>query len=120
TRCPSNTVHPRVCGERDCLAVAVHQIDGSSPRVRGEDLREILVQIAVRFIPACAGRGGYAEKAKAQEAVHPRVCGERASSRASISTETGSSPRVRGEVYTFAADLARLRFIPACAGRGKG
>ena len=49
-------------------------------------------------------------------AVHPRVCGERASSVTPEFCPTGSSPRVRGTRWWRRACRWYRRFIPACAG----
>ena len=48
--------------------------------------------------------------------VHPRVCGEQGGSTTAMPAKVGSSPRVRGTVYTRIYDPVDYRFIPACAG----
>ena len=50
-----STVHPRVCGEQPSKCHAAPPLSGSSPRVRGTDLDQILFGLERRFIPACAG-----------------------------------------------------------------
>src|SRR5690606_35589035 len=54
---PGLTVHPRVCGERKFRMFVPGSLIGSSPRVRGEARPVAPTARAVRFIPACAGRG---------------------------------------------------------------
>ena len=49
------TVHPRVCGEQQQVAVQLNVGIGSSPRVRGTGCRPTSMRPPVRFIPACAG-----------------------------------------------------------------
>ena len=47
--------HPRVCGEHKCAAGDTVECRGSSPRMRGAQLRGNLVLLALRIIPAYAG-----------------------------------------------------------------
>ena len=51
-------------------------------------------------------------------AVHPRACGERASSTWATLPASGSSPRVRGTVGSGVVVAPPNRFIPARAGNG--
>ncbi len=94
----SQTVHPRVCGERRTAGKHRPLPDGSSPRVRGTACPSRLGAAARRFIPACAGNGPAPVRCTVSQTVHPRVCGERSSER----TTKRRDPR----------------FIPACAGNG--
>ena len=72
-----STVHPRVCGERECRLVTTTRPTGSSPRVRGTQGARWLYRAERRFIPACAGNACRALPLATHAAVHPRVCGER-------------------------------------------
>ncbi len=92
----TDTVHPRVCGERRTNPRCRNTATGSSPRVRGTR----------------TGRRGTG----ITPAVHPRVCGERLNRAATVARATGSSPRVRGTHQHHAGIWRRHRFIPACAG----
>ena len=49
------SVHPRVCGEHEALALRVQGDGGSSPRVRGTCPYSANNSANARFIPACAG-----------------------------------------------------------------
>ena len=69
-----------------------------------------------RFIPACAGNRDVTLDPQVRMAVHPRVCGEQATSRLRRIGHFGSSPRVRGTVNDKAEQQPTTRFIPACAG----
>jgi len=73
---PSQTVHPRVCGE---------QSEGRFQMVN-----------ALRFIPACAGNRTVARSWAPIFPVHPRVCGEQMFPPDLVRPFIGSSPRVRG------------------------
>ena len=69
------------------------------------------------LIPACAGKTtGVMPKAVASWA-HPRVCGENFIQGIEKLLGAGSSPRVRGKLYTFRMSTTNLGLIPACAGK---
>ena len=92
---------------------------GSSPRVRGTGSRPDAGTGGIRFIPACAGNGGWWAACPIHRSVHPRVCGERSRPRRPPTTCCGSSPRVRGTAKEYSEGLMVWRFIPACAGNGQ-
>ena len=72
----SRSVHPRVCGEH-CAVPARNGFNyGSSPRVRGTQLRPQTSPAFNRFIPACAGNTASETFRSGYGTVHPRVCGE--------------------------------------------
>ena len=54
---PTETVHPRVCGERGGDDTGSARGVGSSPRVRGTGAVLAWAAPDARFIPACAGNG---------------------------------------------------------------
>ncbi len=69
-------VHPRTCGEyREIPSVRAFPA-GSSPHVRGIQLRAGRIPIPIRFIPARAGNTAGAHPAARALPVHPRTCGE--------------------------------------------
>ena len=51
----SQTVHPRVCGERTSSAGVARPAAGSSPRMRGTHCHRCVGHCFLRFIPAYAG-----------------------------------------------------------------
>ena len=89
---------------------------GSSPRVRGTEHQPSRTFSCKRFIPACAGNRKLAIIPDGFPPVHPRVCGEQSAQILFASTNTGSSPRVRGTVCCGFPEAGAPRFIPACAG----
>ncbi len=115
---PTNTVQPRVCGERRAISSTRRCTCGSAPRVRGTDATDTDLARQFRFSPACAGNGCAACPSAATCAVQPRVCGERHDRRAGQADDGGSAPRVRGTVQCEPALKPRCRFSPACAGNG--
>ena len=131
------TVHPRVCGERDVSNFSNPSGNGSSPRVRGTRHRGGRRPRPLRFIPACAGNAkarvvgvvhfcGSSPRVRGTPRpppnrrlwppVHPRVCGERVIDVAELPAGPGSSPRVRGTPGPDQRGPDLNRFIPACAG----
>ncbi len=109
-------VHPRVCGDQKSAVYSVFTRVGSSPRVRGPERVPLKRDFLLRFIPACAGTRLLREKFHSVVAVHPRVCGDQSPRGCPRSNRNGSSPRVRGPVFSFFPAPSAPRFIPACAG----
>ena len=93
-----------------------YSITGSSPRMRGTQTAALDGRVKSRFIPAYAGNAPAAFACVNLLAVHPRVCGERATGITTELPNCGSSPRMRGTLRISRRSLAALRFIPAYAG----
>ncbi len=132
------SVHPRVCGEQEAgahewspakrfipacagnspinLGWHLHPT-GSSPRVRGTDLSDLMVTSQDRFIPACAGNSSAVVlRIPASSGSSPRVRGTACGPLSGISP-TPVHPRVCGEQrISSKLDARCIRFIPACAG----
>ena len=107
-----------MCGEQLSLLAKTQLGPGSSPRVRGTEIRHHEKRPGVRFIPACAGNSARTTGDQAQSTVHPRVCGEQRHERLPDGFDFGSSPRVRGtDCCRDFRDIIE-RFIPACACAG--
>ena len=70
-----------------------------------------------RLIPACAGKTGDCADVHGAARAHPRVCGENSAADSFVRLTTGSSPRVRGKLQQDPASAAKVRLIPACAGK---
>ena len=114
------TVHPRGCGEQERCGSAPGAVGGSSPRVRGTDRPGRGQGGRKRFIPAGAGNRARTGAGLAPRPVHPRGCGEQASSRCRTWISPGSSPRVRGTGRGQPGRHRGRRFIPAGAGTRSG
>ena len=71
----------------------------------------------LRSIPACAGKPRCAAVSRCRRSVHPRVCGETPRQPAHVGAHAGPSPRVRGNLDLRRQLPARIRSIPACAGK---
>ena len=75
----TSTAHPRVCGENKLIWRRGFKRRGSSPRVRGKPLGDAQAVLAVRLIPACAGKTAPVWRGYSAWGAHPRVCGENSS-----------------------------------------
>ena len=73
-------VHPRACGEHGPPAPAGWSPGGSSPRMRGTQSTGLSLPFPLRFIPAHAGNTSIGRLCFSVCTVHPRACGEHASS----------------------------------------
>ena len=69
-----------------------------------------------RFIPAPAGNRVWILKKFYRSSVHPRACGEQATTAIFTGPATGSSPRLRGTAIWTGSCPCQPRFIPAPAG----
>ena len=109
--------HPRVCGENRVHFGPGGGLEGSSPRVRGKPRRGDGRADLGGLIPACAGKTRATGPPARGPSAHPRVCGENAPALTGGEQCGGSSPRVRGKLGDLVPALARVRLIPACAGK---
>ena len=89
--------HPRVCGENAKQLAADFASHGSSPRVRGKQVRAYAGVNREGLIPACAGKTPGRVFLVHVLGAHPRVCGENLVDSVNPLKALGSSPRVRGK-----------------------
>ena len=111
------TDHPRVCGEKMFSISGDVKYPGSPPRVRGKVGFIVLVQTAIGITPACAGKRKLIVRSPLVLLDHPRVCGEKLSTRFTPICTCGSPPRVRGKATSQRLAACRHRITPACAGK---
>ena len=102
---------PACAGNAAHDAAARLAIAGSSPRVRGTRVVDRLLEQIRRFIPACAGNAASPHRRWQPGSVHPRVCGERGIGSHGHRPRRGSSPRVRGTLFAYTADLKRQKWV---------
>ena len=115
-RADAESVHPRIRGERPADIEIGRMSVGSSPHTRGTLIRIHPDTDRRRFIPAYAGNASATQPTAGETPVHPRMRGEREGCCASAQLSSGSSPHARGTLVGRDHDIARNRFIPACAG----
>ena len=109
-------VYPRVCGGTLSARMRDVQIDGLSPRVRGNLSGPGRQRQCRRSIPACAGEPRAGQPNHANHGVYPRVCGGTGHPHRISAPAEGLSPRVRGNHTHQNNDALPSRSIPACAG----
>ena len=73
-----------------------------------------------RIGPACAGKRPDNHGQWLAHRDHPRMCGEKQTTRCCRSCETGSPPHVRGKVSSAFAYGKQSWITPACAGKSLG
>ena len=110
-------VHPRVGGETIPGAVPAGDIQGPSPRGRGNHSSPDGLVDHVRSIPAWAGKPGSARSSTIGLTVHPRVGGETSSCGRRCRMRRGPSPRGRGNLPEPTPRMSIKGSIPAWAGK---
>ena len=113
----NDEAHPRACGENRGFLSSYCWALGSSPRMRGKHVVELLRTEIERLIPAHAGKtsGPHGEVIKV--GAHPRACGENIAQVAFATSHAGSSPRMRGKPCRARHDHCQSGLIPAHAGK---
>ena len=109
--------HPRMCGEKTQDDSDVIFPIGSPPHVRGKGTPKQVAWANDRITPACAGKRCPSGSAGPCSRDHPRMCGEKFSSKSETRSPGGSPPHVRGKVKVIRllGDVGRI--TPACAGK---
>ena len=108
--------HPHVCGEHLKALKKTANSTGSSPRMRGTHHMVCVALQGRGLIPTCVGSTSLVANARAIASAHPHVCGEHFTSPSTVSTESGSSPRVWGALHQPIHREHRKRLIPTCVG----
>ena len=112
----SRQVYPRVCGGTNHRVRRQVNVQGLSPRVRGNQCRAGSGAGKAGSIPACAGEPRNPSHCRQVTGVYPRVCGGTDRIRAGASPARGLSPRVRGNHHFVLLVFVTHGSIPACAG----
>ncbi len=113
----SPTAHPRLRGADRARAGRATTSWGSSPLTRGGPLGGLGGGRRWRLIPAYAGRTHFPTRQEPANPAHPRLRGADYPKCAEFVCVWGSSPLTRGGLGCTCRFLARLRLIPAYAGR---
>ena len=113
---PRAQVYPRVCGGTERVALDYVLATGLSPRVRGNPGHQRRVVGFLRSIPAYAGEPLSLSSAAISARVYPRVCGETTALTPPISSASGLSPRMRGNLHRILLAGLLAGSIPAYAG----
>ena len=108
--------HPRMCGEHPLTVMWTVMASGSSPHVRGARECWHRFRCGLGIIPACAGSTRREIRLPHFRRDHPRMCGEHDTCCCRSSTDSGSSPHVRGAPLHPCFRGVAIGIIPACAG----
>ena len=109
-------VYPRACGGTPDRWLSDRDVEGLSPRLRGNGWVEPNWPAFVGSIPALAGERGARDTVLRVAGVYPRACGGTTGEIEHLFAEEGLSPRLRGNGWTDAQKQAYVRSIPALAG----
>ena len=109
--------HPRLCGEKSNAPFKAFGIKGSPPPMRGKADDGSTGNPKGRITPAYAGKRGQKCRRRNREKDHPRLCGEKCSTRRIIPADRGSPPPMRGKALGDIATALADRITPAYAGK---
>ena len=109
--------HPRSRGENGRERSFGGLGSGSSPLARGKPASGPCLVGSSGLIPARAGKTAVSSSAPRASRAHPRSRGENVPTMVTDQAEAGSSPLARGKRCGATHGTARLRLIPARAGK---
>ncbi len=109
-------VYPRACGGTKTPDKGKDMVMGLSPRVRGNQFYIYALMDSGGSIPARAGEPRGDSEPRLQGKVYPRACGGTWRERSPSPSNTGLSPRVRGNRRESLGSRRERRSIPARAG----
>ena len=113
----SETEHPHACGENPSCTDRISPLQGTSPRVWGEQSMLFHPASSSRNIPTRVGRTTFAAVARNEKKEHPHACGENPPGGELDRLLHGTSPRVWGELPGEGDHLLGVRNIPTRVGR---
>ena len=91
-------------------------MQGSSPRVWGQDIYNTRLTKGFRIIPTRVGTSGDGKPFVAVAPDHPHACGDKLSILGNLHNCLGSSPRVWGQAYKAVGDGKPFGIIPTRVG----
>ena len=109
--------HPRVCGEKHFVKIALACKMGSPPRMRGKGEQGERLKTATGITPAYAGKSTGDTGQRTGRWDHPRVCGEKGQTDLLDEQIEGSPPRMRGKVLSMKTSTPTGGITPAYAGK---
>ena len=109
--------HPRLCGEKFVKSFKHVRTPGSPPPMRGKARLATRKASPTGITPAYAGKSTHAGKLRESSKDHPRLCGEKNSSRPLERRHTGSPPPMRGKGKRSKRRSESRGITPAYAGK---
>ena len=110
------TDHPHAYGDKVRRQDKNFPIDGSSPRVWGQETVAQIGKKGVRIIPTRMGTSFYISVVDIRHWDHPHAYGDKSMKMSSITSPKGSSPRVWGQEALISASISSLGIIPTRMG----
>ena len=111
--------HPHACGDKQGYTAKPITAEGSSPRVWGQAVPKILEKLPERIIPTRVGTSILKLRLLDGLTDHPNACGDKTLQRLSKTYNTGSSPRVWGQVIRTYPRTMYPGIIPTRVGTRK-
>ena len=111
--------HPHACGDKSYRYSRLSCLTGSSPRVWGQDIKNIRCSQIIRIIPTRVGTRPSAICTPTCVWDHPHACGDKNTLRFRTGFVAGSSPRVWGQDVSVTADGTISGIIPTRVGTSK-
>ncbi len=108
--------HPHACGDKRRQVTLQYTMEGSSPRVWGQVLTNIMVDVLCRIIPTRVGTSFKRQLDFCVDWDHPHACGDKFFGDYTMATYVGSSPRVWGQAVISVAKASRPWIIPTRVG----
>ena len=115
--CGRTRDHPRACGEKLAFEFQFLSGIGSPPRMRGQELGDMITQRISGITPAHAGKSQFRQPDCGMCKDHPRTCGEKFSVFILYAIIIGSPPHMRGKVKRYMDEQQQLGITPAHAGK---
>ena len=109
--------HPRLCGEKVRLHIAIAEDSGSPPPMRGKGKMAVQVNRDNRITPAYAGKSFLVRPRSSRSRDHPRLCGEKRAGSFFLHWLAGSPPPMRGKDLIPGKRSLCQRITPAYAGK---
>ena len=109
-------VYPRACGGTGGARRVAGEVQGLSPRVRGNRTWANSSRSLRGSIPARAGEPRDLVRDELVVGVYPRACGGTDAAALLAAVSSGLSPRVRGNRHPYVPPLSQSGSIPARAG----
>ena len=110
------TDHPHACGDKTLRSMYLLSATGSSPRVWGQDQQVQKIQLCYGIIPTRVGTSRTSLLRLSKSRDHPHACGDKKRIFLICTMNTGSSPRVWGQGYSFVILGYKGRIIPTRVG----
>ena len=108
--------HPHAYGDKLALTGCLVALRGSSPRVWGQDIKNIRCSQIIRIIPTRMGTSNKWCVELHRKKDHPHAYGDKAPTITALSAQMGSSPRVWGQDSNPSEKHTLTRIIPTRMG----